>query len=63
MATSFTKTYSVTVTFKYEGGGAIVDSEENNIVPLRAQIRKGIEEACRIQKGDINAQPGTVSES
>ena len=61
MATSITKTYSVTVTFKYEGGGAITDSDLNVSV-LRGEIKKGVEEACRIQKGDINAQPGTVSE-
>ena len=62
MATSITKTYSVTVTFKYEGGGSITDADLNVSV-LREEIKKGVEEACRIQKGDINAQPGSVSES
>jgi len=62
MATSITKTYSVTVTFKYEGGGSITDADLNVSV-LRGEIKKGVEEACRIQKGDINAQPGSVSES
>lgn len=62
MATTITKTYSVTVTFRYEDGRAITDADLN-IVPLRADIRKGIEEASRIQKCDINAQPGTVSEA
>lgn len=62
MATSITKTYSVTVTFTYDGGEAITDADLN-IVPLRADIKKGVEAACRIQKCDINAQPGTVTES
>ena len=62
MATSITKTYSVTVTFTYDGGEAITDADLNVSV-LRGEIRKGIEEASRIQKCNINAQPGTVSES
>ena len=62
MATSITKTYSVTVTFKYEGGGSITDADLN-IVSLRADIKKGVKAACRIQKGSINVQPGTISES
>lgn len=62
MATEFTKTYSISVTFKYEDGRAITDADLNVSV-LRGEIRKGIEEASRIQKGDINAQPGSVSEA
>ena len=34
-----------------------------NVSVLRGEIRKGIEEACRIQKCNINAQPATVSEA
>lgn len=62
MAKTITKTYAVVVTFRYDTGEDITDADLN-IVPLRADIKKGIEEACRIQKGNINAQPGTVSES
>jgi len=62
MATSFTKTYSVTVTFSRDDGEAITDSDIQS-VELRAEIKKGIEAASRIQKGIFEAQPGTVSES
>ncbi len=62
MATSITKTYSVTVTFTYDGGEAITDADLN-VVELRKEIVKGVEGACRIQKCNINAQPGTVSEA
>ena len=62
MATEITKTYSISVTFKYEDGRTITDADLNVSV-LRGESRKGIEEASRIQKGDINAQPGSVSEA
>lgn len=62
MATSITKTYSVTVTFKLDTGEAIADSDLNPSV-LRTQIKQRIEKACRISKGIVNAQPGVVSET
>jgi len=62
MATEFSKTYSVTVTFKMDDGGAIADSDLNPSI-LRALIIERIEKACRISKGILQARPGTVSES
>jgi len=62
MATSFQKTYSVTVTFTRDDGEALTDSDIQ-ASELRAEIKKGIEQASRIQKGIYEAQPGTVSES
>jgi len=62
MATSFQKTYSVTVTFTRDDGGALTDSDIQ-ASELRTEIKKGIEAAARIQKGIYEAQPGTVSES
>lgn len=62
MATEFSKTYSVTVTYKYDDGGAIADDDLNPSV-LRTQIIERIEKACRISKGILQARPGTVTES
>lgn len=62
MAQEFSKIYSVTVTFRYDTGGTITDSDLN-VSELRKEIKKNIEQASRISKGTINAQPGTVSES
>ena len=62
MATSFTKNYSVNVTFKYDDGGTIADSDLNPSI-LRAEIIERIEKACRISKGILQARPGTVTES
>ena len=62
MATSITKTYSVTVTFRYDTGENIADSDLN-VSELRTEIKERIERAYRISKGNINAQPGTVTEA
>lgn len=62
MATSFQKTYSVTVTFKSDLAETITDSDVNPAA-LREKIIQRIEEACRISRGIINIQPGTVSET
>jgi len=62
MAKTITKTYSVTVTYRYDTGEDIADSDLNVSV-LRGQIKDRIEKASRITKGSINAQPGTVSET
>jgi len=62
MATEFSKTYSVTVTYKYDDGGTIADSDLNPSI-LRAQIIERIERAARISKGILNARPGTVTEA
>jgi len=62
MATEISKTYSVTVTFRYIDGRTIADSDLN-VSELRKEIKKKIGEVSNCQKGDINAIPGTVSES
>lgn len=62
MATEFSKTYSVTVTYKYDDGGTIVDSDLNPSI-LRAEIIKRIGGAAKISKGILNARPGSVTES
>ena len=62
MAKTFTKTYSVVVTFRYDTAEDITDSDLN-VSELRKEIKKRVEEATRISKGNINAQPGTVSEA
>lgn len=61
MATEITKTYSVTVTYSYDTGEDITDADLN-VSELRKEIKKNIEKASRVSKGNINAQPGTVSE-
>ncbi len=62
MAKTISKTYSVTVTYRYDTGEDIADSDLN-ISVLRTKIKERIEGATRLSKGNINAQPGTVSES
>lgn len=62
MATEFSKTYSVTVTYSYDDGGALADSDLNPSI-LREQIIERIEKACRISKGILQARPGTVTET
>jgi len=62
MAKTITKTYSVTVTFRYDTGEDIADTDLN-VEVLRGQIKKNIEQVSRVSKGNINAQPGTVSEA
>ena len=62
MATSFTKTYSVTVTYSNDDGSAITDADLN-VAVLRNEIKERIEKASRVGKGIINAQPGSVSEA
>lgn len=62
MATSFSKVYQVTVTYKLDDGGEIADSDLNPSI-LRTQIIERIEKACRISKGILQARPGTVTET
>lgn len=62
MAKTISKTYSVTVTFRYDTGEDITDADLNVSI-LRTQIIERIEKAARISKGNINPQPGTVTES
>ena len=62
MAKTITKTYSVTVTFRYDTGEDITDADLN-VEVLRGQIKKSIEQVSRVSKGNINAQPGVVSEA
>lgn len=62
MAKTITKTYSVTCTFRYDTGEDITDADMN-VEVLREEIIERIEKAARISKGNINAQPGTVSEA
>lgn len=62
MATSFSKNYSVDVTFKLDDGGTIAD-DDLNPENLRAEIVKRIEQACRMSKGIVQARPGDVTET
>jgi len=62
MAKEISKNYSVDVTFSYDTGEDITDADLN-VEVLRAEIKERIEKAARISKGNINAQPGTVSET
>lgn len=62
MAKIITKTYSVTATFRYDTGEDITDADLN-VGVLRAEIKERIERVVRISKGNINCQPGSVSES
>lgn len=62
MAKTITKTYSVTATFRYDTGEDITGSDLN-VEVLRTEIKERIERAVRTSKGNINCQPGTVSES
>lgn len=62
MATEFSKVYSVTVTFKLDGGGTIADSDLNPSI-LREEIIKRIGEACKISKGILHSRPSSVTET
>jgi hypothetical protein len=64
MATSFNKTYSITLKFTYEGGAAIAE-DDMNVEVLRTQIQEWItSKVGSIQKGDISVHiVGTVSET
>lgn len=62
MATEILKTYSVTITFKYIDGRTIT-ADDLNVSELRKTIKAKILGVSNWQKGDINAIPGTVSET
>lgn len=63
MAKTISKTYSLTVVYRYDTGEDIADSDLN-VSELRAEIKKKIGEVLPISKGNINAQlSGSVSES
>jgi hypothetical protein len=63
MATSFTKTYQVTVTFTKDSTSPDLADTDIQAVELRAEIKKRIEEVSRRSKGVYQTQPGTVSET
>ena len=70
MATSFQKTYSVTVTFTKDDPVSGTDKMPSNVitdadlhsVELRNTIKEGIEKASRRSIGVYSAQPGVVGE-
>jgi hypothetical protein len=62
MATSFQKTYQVTVTFTRDDGGDIADTDLNSVA-MRTDIKKIIAEVTTRGMGLYNAQPGTITES
>jgi len=62
MATSFTKNYSVDVTFKLDDGGTIAEDDLNPEI-LRNEIIERIEKACRMSKGILQSRPGDVTET
>ena len=64
MATSFTKIYSVTVTFTKDDYHS-PDLTENDIQAegLRTEIIKEIGQICKRSKGVYQSQPGTVTET
>lgn len=71
MATEFSKTYSVTVTFTKDNPPAGTDQMPSNVITeddvqsleLRAEIQEAIEKVSRRTKGVYNAQPGVVTEA
>lgn len=64
MATSFTKTYSVTVTFtKDEYFNPDLADTDVQCVELRNEIKKAINKVCRRSKGVYSCQPGIVAET
>lgn len=64
MATSFNKTYSVTVTFtKDDYHNPDLTDADIQAVQLRNQIKKAIDAAARRSEGVYNTQPGTVTET
>lgn len=62
MATQITKNYSVSVTFQYIDGSTITQ-DDLNVSSMRDEIKKRIAGVTNIQRGSINAVPGTVGES
>jgi len=62
MATSFEKTYSVTVTFSKSDVSAITAADINS-ERLREEIAKGISQVSRRTMGIYNTHPGTVTEA
>lgn len=64
MATSFNKTYTITLKFTYVGERAITDADMN-VAVLRAKIIKRIAEECgHMNQGDLNAHiVGSVTEA
>lgn len=60
--TTFSKTYSVTVTFSKKDENTI-DADDVQAAELRSEIQAGIERACRRTKGIYQSQPGTVTET
>jgi len=62
MSTSFTKTYSVVVTFSRDDGEDLADSDLQS-EGLRDEIKKEIAQVCTRNKGIFQSQPGTVSET
>lgn len=69
MAIETTKTYSVTVTFRYSQYDAgtstnkTITASDLHVAELREEIIERIEKACRLTKGTLNSQPGSVSET
>lgn len=63
MATSFNKTYSVTVKYSRSDEEAITDSDMN-VVVLRAKIKKAVGAVVPIQQGILDAHiVGSVTEA
>jgi len=62
LATEITKNYSVSITFKKIDGSTIAE-DEINVADMRADLKQRIAEVSNVTRGDLNAIPGTVSES
>lgn len=64
MATSFNKSYSITLKFSYEDARAITDADLN-VAYLRTDIKAWIaEKVGHINKGDLSAHiVGSVTET
>lgn len=64
MATSFNKTYSITLKFTYQGETAITE-DDLNVGILRTDIQKWIKDkVAHITKGNLSAHiVGSVSEA
>ena len=64
MATSFNKTYSITLQFSYEPAATITDADLH-AAELRAKIIDWIEsKVAHVQQGNLNAHiVGSVSEA
>jgi len=61
MATSFQKTYTVTVTFTKEG--ETLTEDDVQAVELRDEIKKAIARVANRQKGVYQSIPGDVTET